>query len=105
MWQFTSEKTASKIKDTQHFSSIVDETLDISKLEYLSMCVCYAKEENNIFSLKENFLCFVDVEKTTDQALADEILKALCELSIDCHYLISQGYDGAAAIKGSFNGV
>lgn len=99
------KKIVNEIKDAQYFSILVDETMDISKLEQLSICVRYALEENNIYSLKEDFLCFIDVEKTTGEALAGEILSALRALNIDCDYLVGQGYDGAAAMKGSFNGV
>ena len=75
----------------------------ILKSKQLFICVHYEVKENNIFSLKKDFLCFVDVVKTTSEALA--ILRALSKLSIDCDYFIGQGYDGTAAMKGCFNGV
>ena len=71
------KQIAKKITEAKYFSILVDETMDISKVEQLSICVRYAEEENSIFSLKEDFLSFVNVNTVTDQALAGEILNAL----------------------------
>ncbi|XP_033221040.1 52 kDa repressor of the inhibitor of the protein kinase-like [Belonocnema kinseyi] len=71
----------------------------------MSVCVRYIEPQNNIFILREDFLTFVPVENTKGAYLAERILSTLKNVGIDCEYLIGQGYDGAAAMKGCFNGV
>ncbi|KAK4880986.1 hypothetical protein RN001_004305 [Aquatica leii] len=45
------------------------------------------------------------VDNTTAQPLADTIIASLKNLDLDCNNMVGQGYDGAAVIKGAFNGV
>ncbi|XP_011859000.1 PREDICTED: uncharacterized protein LOC105556511, partial [Vollenhovia emeryi] len=98
-------KLVDKINSAKYFSILVDETTDISRQEQMSICVRYTEPKDDIFILHEDFLSFVSVERTTGTFLANAILLELKRLGINCEYLIGQGYDGAAAMKGCFNGV
>lgn len=99
------KKIVNNVKETEYFSILADESMDISRLEELSISVRYTQKQDNIFVIKEDFLCFVRVENLTGQTIAEKILSSLWELGINCDNLVGQGYDGAASMKGSFNGV
>ncbi|KAK5644977.1 hypothetical protein RI129_006277 [Pyrocoelia pectoralis] len=99
------KKIVQEINSSQCFSILVDETTDVSRQEQMSICARYTKLENNVFILREEFLNFVAVGSTTGKNLANTILSELERLGVDCQYLIGQGYDGASAMKGCFNGV
>ncbi|XP_030749711.1 zinc finger MYM-type protein 1-like [Sitophilus oryzae] len=103
------EQIVSRINKSKYFSILMDETTDISRIEQLSLCVRYidSNEQNGnpVYIMREDFLQFVQVHSTTGNDLATVMLECLEELKIDCTYLVGQGYDGAAAMSGSFKGV
>jgi len=88
----------SKIKVAGVFSILADETADISCKEQFSL-------ETNTLKLREDFLKFVPVTSLTGESLAQTLLDNLINLGIDCSLMVGQGYDGAAAMSGRFNGV
>ncbi len=51
------------------------------------------------------FLQFVPVILTRGEDLANTIVNTLESLGLDLRYIRGQGYDGAAAMSGAFNGV
>lgn len=55
--------------------------------------------------IKEDFLTFVPVEDVTGLGLATTIQNTLETLGFDLNKLRRQGYDGAAAMRGSLRGV
>ncbi|CAH1183995.1 unnamed protein product [Phaedon cochleariae] len=93
------------LNEAEVFSVLVDETADISGHKQLSLCVRYTKKVETCYAVKEDFLGFVKVDNTTEQPLADTIIASLKNLDIDCNNIVEQGYDGAAVMKGAFNGV
>jgi len=103
------DQLVNKTNQAKCFSVLVDEASDVSRVERLSLCVRYLdnieRNEINNYVLKEDFLQFVPVNSTTGQNLATVILDTLKNLGITCDYLLGQGYDGAAAMSGSFKGV
>lgn len=99
------EKLIEKVNSSKCFSIIADETTDISLIEQVSLCVRYVERENNKSLLVENFLQFVPVISTRGEDLANTILNTLESLGLNLGYLRGQGYDGAAAMSGAFNGV
>ncbi|XP_023028632.2 52 kDa repressor of the inhibitor of the protein kinase [Leptinotarsa decemlineata] len=103
--QIVQEQIVENINDAHVFSILADETSDTSRQEQMSLCVRYTENMGNIYVVKEDFLCFVHVETTTGEYLANTIVATLQNLGIDCNNMIGQGYDGAAAMKGSFKGV
>ena len=82
---------------------LVDETSDISGLEQVSICARYVNTET--MTLCEDFLNFVRTSDLTGAGLSDLILSSLRSFGVDVDYLRGQGYDGAAAMSGAFNGV
>ena len=65
------------------------------------MCLRYVV--NN--QLREDFIDYVSVEDMTGEGLAAAILTHLRQLRLDLSFMVGQGYDGASAMKGIFNGV
>ena len=96
------DQLVKRINASKCFSILADETTDISNIEQFSLCARYVDEELHI---REDFLQFVPVYDLTGRNLADVIKKSLNEYGIDLQYLRGQGYDGAAAMSGRFNGV
>lgn len=98
------KKLVQKVNSSKCFSIIADETTDISLMEQVSLCVRYVESKDNKFVLNENFLQFVPVTSTRGEDLARTILETLGSLGLDLSYIRGQGYDGAAAMSGAFNG-
>ena len=82
---------------------LADETSDVQGIEQFSLVVHYFDEEVN--EIREDFLKFVPVHDVTGKGLATTIKKELQSLGLDLNYMRGQGYDGAAAMSGAFNGV
>lgn len=96
-------KVVSRVNAAKCFSILADETTDISGIEQVSLCARYV--ELNTLTLTEEFLQFVPISDMTGEGIANSILKSLQQFGIDMKYLRGQGYDGAAAMSGKYNGV
>jgi hypothetical protein len=90
-----------EVKSAEFFSVIADETTDISHRSQLSVSIRYVNNRKIV----ERFLEFVYPEALTGVALAEEIIGVLERAGLDLNKLVGQGYDGAAAMSGEFNGV
>lgn len=87
------------------FSILADETADISNTEQLTLCVRYLKRmEGNEFKVCEQFLQFFPIHETTGSAIANAILLGLADCNVNIDHLCGQGYDGAGAMSGVYNG-
>lgn len=82
---------------------LADETSDVQGIEQFSLVVRYFDED--IHEIREDFLKFVPVHDVTGKGLATSIKNELQSLGLDLNYMRGQGYDGAAAMSGTFNGV
>lgn len=96
-------KIVRKVNEAKCFTVLVDETADIAGTEQVSICVRYINDKN--FTLHEDFLQFVPTTDMTGRGIASLILESLKGFGIDTQYLRGQGYDGAAAMSGRYNGV
>lgn len=96
-----SDQILARIKSGKFFSVIADETTDASRIEQLNVCLRYMHESN----IHEDFIKFVSVSDLTGKGLAKTILQELESFGLDTKYLVGQGYDGASAMSGQFNGV
>lgn len=90
------------VNKAKGFSVLADETSDIFNKEQLTICVRYVNLEQK--KIREDFLQFVEVTDVSGKALAQTILQNLEIMGLELNYLIGQGYDGAAAMSGKFNG-
>ncbi|XP_068217819.1 52 kDa repressor of the inhibitor of the protein kinase-like [Palaemon carinicauda] len=62
------------------------------------------KRENQI-NISESFIDFVNLDRTTGEAIADAILKSLTDNGYTYQNLRGQGYDGASAMSSSRTGI
>jgi hypothetical protein len=84
-----------------YFSVLADETTDVAHHSQLSVSVRYVRQTEIV----ERFLEFVNPDSLSGAGLAAEIVNVLKRAGLETNYLVGQGYDGAAAMSGSFNGV
>ena len=81
---------------------LADETTDFSTKEQLTVCLRYLAPDER---LVERFLCFAVAPDLTGKGLPDQLMSILSDMNVDTNYMIGQGYDGAAAMAGEWNGV
>ena len=92
-----------RLNSARCFTVLADEITDIAGIEQFSLCARYFDKTKMI--MREDFLKFVPVSNVTGKGLAITLLTTLEEIGFDMKYLRGQGYDGAAAMSGQFNGV
>lgn len=95
------ERIVKRINLSKGFCVLADETADIGGIEQFSICARYIYNDE----IQEDFLNFVPLHNTSGENLANILLDSLKNFGIDLQYLRGQGYDGAAAMSGRFNGV
>lgn len=96
-------KLVCKINQSKCYTVLADETCDISGVEQFSLCVRYFDKATK--TLREDFLKFVPVVDVSGKSLAKVLLDTLKSIGINLDFLRGQGYDGASAMQGKFNGV
>lgn len=94
-------KLVDMVNSAECFTVLADETTDISTTEQFSIGVRYIFENK----IREDFLQFVVVSDVTGKNLANVLLSSLEKFGVKVQYLRGQGYDGASAMSGKFNGV
>jgi hypothetical protein len=82
------------VKQADFYSILVDETMDVSEIEQLSLSIRYVKDN----TVREVFIGFVEVKETTDK-------RKIRNFCLDLNLLRGQGYDGAANMRGALAGV
>jgi Domain of unknown function (DUF4371)/hAT family C-terminal dimerisation region len=96
-------KILERVSKTNFYTILADETTDISQIEQFSLCIRYVDEQ--VFSIREDFLTFVPVYDISGEGLANTIKETLKKIGFDLNKIRGQGYDGAAAMRGRFRGV
>ena len=84
---------------------IADETTDTSYHEQLCLCMHFVKKEKGVHMIREEFLQFERATDLTGGGLPRQILNAFHHYGLDPAYMVGQGYDGASALPGHFNGL
>ena len=90
-----------EVVDSKYFSVLCDEATS-SKKEYMSMVLRFIDKTNDI---REEFVGFIPVVRTSGQMLAETILSTLDSFKLDIANCRGQGYDGASAMSSSRCGV
>jgi hypothetical protein len=83
-------------------SLMADETTDAYTTEQMSICIRFV---NNELEVCEEFLGFVKLTKMDAQSVYGVLIPTLEGWGLDLTTLVGQGYDGAAVMSGSNNGV
>ncbi|XP_068210545.1 zinc finger MYM-type protein 1-like [Palaemon carinicauda] len=89
-------------KGSGEFSSIVDETKEVSKTEQISFVLRYYHDS----CVKESFLQFEAADKLDVESLTNTIFSCLDKFGLDYKsHLVGQGYDGESVASGRISGV
>ncbi|CAH1974181.1 unnamed protein product [Acanthoscelides obtectus] len=84
---------------SKYFSVLADETADIAGHEQLSIGIRYVFEQNDKFTLKEEFLGFVKLDRLNADSIASSILQFLEKSGLNLDKLVGQGYDGCSTMS------
>lgn len=90
------------IKNAKIFSILVDETQDLSCYEQVSIVIRYVDDK---FEIHEVFYGFYKTDRTDSTTLANLIKEILLKNNLKVENIRGQCYDGAAAMRGTYNGV
>lgn len=92
-----------KIINNKYYSIILDCTLDVSRVEQLSIIIRFFNTKTA--EIEEHFIGFIAVEKTTAESLTNYIITELEQLGISLQNCRGQGYDNGANMRGEKSGV
>ena len=98
--------TSSIIRDVHkspYFGFIADKATDVSTMEQMAMVLRFFDKEKGV--IREEFVGFSEVKRTTGEELADAFLANLTQLGVVLNKMRGQGYDGAANMSGVRRGV
>ena len=91
-----------QVKQRGVFGIICDETMDLSKVEQLSVNVRYVKDN---LQVEEHFLGFWPLRRTDGETLFNHLKDVLSKLDLPLARLRAQCYDGAANMRGRYSGL
>ncbi|KAF0708975.1 zinc finger MYM-type protein 1-like, partial [Aphis craccivora] len=83
------------------FSLEIDSTQDVSVVDQLTVCLRYVYKGE----IKERLLKMIPIQFSTGEAQYTIVKSTLQSLGIDVKKIVGQSYDGAANMKGKFNGL
>lgn len=105
MGNLIKNKIAQDVISAGMFSLEVDSTQDIGVLDQLCKCVRYVDIKNTRSKVRERFLKMVSLTSATGEAQHKIIKEELNGLNIELNCLVSQSFDGAPNMSGSYNGL
>ena len=91
-----------KIREAGYFGLMADETRDISNKEQLAVCCRWVDEGYNVH---EDPLGLLQISSCTADSIVSHLKDVLVRCILPLNQCRGQGYDGAAAMSGRFNGV
>ena len=91
-----------EVNKARFFAIIADETMDISKLEQMSVCVRYVTDN---FNIHERFIGFWSTATTDGATLFALLTDILQGLGLSLNQVRAQCYDGAANMRGRYSGL
>jgi len=90
-----------RVREAKWYSVMADETSDTARLEQATVIIRYVDDSG---SIHEDFAGFVHAEDLTGEGMAHLLIDFLGRMGLTLEYCRGQGYDGAAAMMGRFNG-
>ena len=97
------ENLLQEIKKSQYYLVIADEASDRSNKEQMLLDLRFVDKN---FDVREEFLGFLHCKSgLSGKILSEKLLGAISELKLDINDCRGQGYDGAAAVSGTKNGM
>ena len=93
------KKIVAEINEAKFFTLMVDETIDCSGAEQLSVCLRFVKDGK----IYERLLQLVEATDLSGAEIARQLLNILRNLRINPNFMIGQCYDGTSAMSGQHN--
>nr|XP_012560061.2 zinc finger MYM-type protein 1-like [Hydra vulgaris] len=100
-----------RVKFAKYYSIILDCTPDNSHTEQMKIIIRFVDLESptshdgDLVKIKEHFLGFIPMEKSTSGFLAKTLIEQLENFNLPVENLRGQGYDNESNMKGKENGV
>ena len=98
------KKILASVHFAKYYSIILDCTPDISHVEQMTVIVRFVDTSDKC-KVREHFLGFLPLTKTTGASMTEEVLSKLKDLGHPVENLCGQGYDNGSNMKGKNNGV
>ncbi|XP_063694112.1 zinc finger MYM-type protein 1-like [Bolinopsis microptera] len=95
----------SDILKSPYFSIILDSTVDLGKVDQLSLVVRWVSVRDSQVQVHETFLGFIAMSSGKAEAIANLAIEELQKLGITLDKLRGQGFDGASVMSGVYGGV
>src|SRR6185437_6491912 len=97
-----SRKIVQEVKRARMFSVQVDTTQDVSVLDQLAIVLRYVDDQANV---QERLIRLAVAYETTGQAFYTQLQQEFEQLGLNLKNIIGCSFDGAANMKGKYNGL
>lgn len=95
-----------ELQEARFFSVSLDTTFDVSRKEQLSVILRYINKNTVDCIVNERLVAVRETATTTGQHLFTMLEEIFNEMNINWkNYLVGQSYDGAASMRGVYNGL
>ena len=101
MGSLVRNKICEEVRNSGHFTLMVDETRDVSKKEQVSIVV----KDVEASAVYENFLTYVTAPDIPAEGLSTLVTNTLSQHNLPLSMCVCQSYDGAAVMSGRLSGV
>lgn len=91
-----------EINKSQFFSVVVDSTIDLSRVEQMSLSIRFVNENGEV---NERFLAFVALAGCSAEDYYNSIIEQLKVFNINLQKCRGQAYDGASTMSGHISGL
>lgn len=91
------------INNSESFSVLADETMDVAGTEQLSLAARYFDPATNV--VREDFLGFTPLTRLDAKHISDTIISTLSAWGLNLDKMVGQGYDGCSTMAGKIGGV
>ena len=98
---YIQRKIVDEVKKSKFFSIMIDSTQDVSIMDQMAVCLRYVCNSE----VREVLIKLVIANETTGKALYEQIKTELCNLGLDFTNIVACSFDGAANMKGQYNGL
>lgn len=96
------ETHLNEIKTAGFYSSILDETSDITRREQISFSIRVVKDD---FTIREIFVGFYETKDTKSETLFKIVIDVLNRFGLQINKLRGQCFDGASNVSGGLTGL